>query len=243
MRHLILTTFLLAAHVTADESKANPAADRAAFEKAAAGAAWAEVFSDSCTEDWEAKWFLDGKVGTVTNSPEGMAPTAGPEFRNDAHHMVLWTKDSFAGDLKIEYDYTRLDEVPNCVTILVSSANNQIVSRCKLNFSPTNVGMEPVYWNGPDHAALLYNGGWLWDLKTNEGRELPDLPPPNGGDVHRMAFHHAIPANLCGDAREELVLWDPTATEFYIYTPAPLNESDYRRYAPTARQYNPRLMD
>jgi hypothetical protein len=41
--------FLLAAHVTADEPKPNPAADKAVFEKAAAGAAWAEVFSDSCT--------------------------------------------------------------------------------------------------------------------------------------------------------------------------------------------------
>jgi|GEM_PF-382950 len=114
--------FLLAAHVTADEPKPNPAADKAAFEKAAAGAAWAEVFSDSCTADWKEKWFLDGEVGTVTNSPEGMTLTAGPEFRNDAHHMVLWTKDSFEDDLKIEYEYTRLDKAPNCVTILYIQA-------------------------------------------------------------------------------------------------------------------------
>ena len=42
-----------------------------------------------------------------------MTLTAGPEFRNDAHHMVLWTKDSFEGDLRIEYASTRLDEAPN----------------------------------------------------------------------------------------------------------------------------------
>ena len=114
--------FLLATYVTADEPMPNPAADKAAFEKAAAGAAWAEKFSDGCTEAWKGKWFLDGEVGTVTNSPEGMTLTAGPEFRNDAHHMVLWTKDSFEGDLKIEYDYTRLDEAPNCVTILYIQA-------------------------------------------------------------------------------------------------------------------------
>tara|TARA_B110000037_G_scaffold71041_1_gene85703 strand:+ start:8431 stop:11481 length:3051 start_codon:yes stop_codon:yes gene_type:complete len=117
-----LACFLLAAHVTADEPKHNPAADKAAFEKAAAGAAWAEVFSDPCTTDWKEKWFLDGVVGTVTNSPEGMTLTAGPEFRNDAHHMVLWTKDSFEGELKIEYEYTRLDKAPNCVTILYIQA-------------------------------------------------------------------------------------------------------------------------
>ena len=114
--------FLLAAHVTADEPKPNPAADKAAFGKAAAGAAWAEVFSDPCTADWKGKWFLDGEVGTVTNSPEGMTLTAGPEFKNDAHHMVLWTKDSFEGELKIEYEYTRLDKAPNCVTILYIQA-------------------------------------------------------------------------------------------------------------------------
>jgi hypothetical protein len=36
--------------------------------------------------------------------------------------MVLWTRDSFAGDLKIEYDYTRLDEERRCVTILYIQA-------------------------------------------------------------------------------------------------------------------------
>ena len=96
--------------------------DRAAFEKASIEVVWSEVFSDNCTEDWKAKWFLDGEVGNVSNSKEGMTLTAGPEFKNDAHHMVLWTKGSFEGDLKIEYDYTRLDEAPNCVTILYIQA-------------------------------------------------------------------------------------------------------------------------
>lgn len=127
--------------------------------------------------------------------------------------------------------------------ILVSSDTNRIVSRFRLNASPTNVGMEPVFWNGPDKAALLYNGGWLWDLKTVKGKPLPDLPPPNGGKIHRMGFYHAIPADLCGDVREELVLWDPTATDIFIYTPGPLDESAYRGYRAGPRQYNPRIMD
>ena len=127
--------------------------------------------------------------------------------------------------------------------ILVSSETNRIVSRLQLNASPTNVGMEPVFWNSPDKAALLYNGGWLWDLKTAKGNPLPDLPTPNGGKVHRMGFYHAIPANLCGDDREELVLWDPTATDIFIYTPRPLDQSAYRGYRAGPRQYNPRIMD
>jgi hypothetical protein len=48
-------------------------------------------------------------VGTVTNGPEGMELKSGPEYKNQAHHMVLWTKESFEGDLKIEYEFTRLD--------------------------------------------------------------------------------------------------------------------------------------
>jgi len=108
--------------LTADELKPNPVAGKSAFEKAVSGVTWMNVLSDPCRKDWKAKWFLDGEIGTVTNCPEGMTLKAGPEFKNDAHHMVLWTKDSFEGDLKIEYDYTRLDEAPNCVTILYIQA-------------------------------------------------------------------------------------------------------------------------
>ena len=72
--------------------------------------------------------------------------------------------------------------------LIVSSASNTIVDRFQVNFSPTNVGMEPVYWHGQDKAALLYNGGWLWDVKSKVGRELPNLPPPNGNAAHRMGF-------------------------------------------------------
>jgi hypothetical protein len=83
---------------------------------------WEEVLCDPGTEDWRELWFLDGEVGTVANTPKGMELRAGPEFRNDAHHMVLWTKDKFEGDLKIEYEYTRLDSETRCVTILYVQA-------------------------------------------------------------------------------------------------------------------------
>lgn len=94
---------------------------RQAFEQADA-VAWVEVFDDPCTGDWTEKWFLDGEVGQVTTGPDGMTLTAGPEFRNDAHHMVLWTKDEFKGDLKLEYDYTRTDDQKRCVNILYIQA-------------------------------------------------------------------------------------------------------------------------
>jgi len=96
-------------------------ADRAAFERASEGK-WQEVFSDPGTGDWTAKWFLDGEIGSVTTGKDGMQLTAGPRWKNDAHHMVLWTKDPFEGDLKIEYEYTRLDFETRGVNILYIEA-------------------------------------------------------------------------------------------------------------------------
>ena len=58
-----------------------------------------------------------------------------------------------------------------------------------------------------------------------------------------MGFYHAIAANVCGDGREELVVWDPTADAVYVYTPEPLDASAYGGYTAGPRQYNPRLMD
>jgi hypothetical protein len=116
---LCLTTPVMAAD--APIPKPDPAQDKAAYEQAAAGN-WQVAFSDPCTGDWRQHWFLDGEVGTVTTGPDGMTLTAGPEFKNDAHHMVLWTKQSFDGDLKIEYEYTRTDHETRCVNILYIQA-------------------------------------------------------------------------------------------------------------------------
>ena len=54
---------------------------------------------------------------------------------------------------------------------------------------------------------------------------------------------HTFGGDLRIDDREELLLWDPTASELFIYTPKPLDESAYRGYQTGPRQYNPRIMD
>lgn len=79
---------------------------------------WTETFYDPGTADWTQRWTLDGKLATVENSATGMSFDSGPEFGDDAHHAVLWTRPSFEGDLKIEYDYTRTDEQTRAVNIL-----------------------------------------------------------------------------------------------------------------------------
>ena len=95
----------------------DPAKDRATFEEASTGP-WKEVFFDECTGDWRDKWFLDGEIGAAETTPAGLRVSGGPRFGQDAHHTVLWTKDSFQGDVKIEYDYTRLDFENRAVNIL-----------------------------------------------------------------------------------------------------------------------------
>lgn len=127
--------------------------------------------------------------------------------------------------------------------LVASSSDGSIVKRFEINDSPNNTGMEAVAWNGPGRPSLLYNGGWLWALETLDGKPLPDLPTPNGMAVHRMGFYHAIPADIAGDQREEIVLWDPTASSVFIYSAGPVDESAYGGYRAGPRQYNPRIMD
>ena len=58
---------------------------------------------------WQEKWFLDGGIAAVSNEKQGLHLEAGPRWKDEAHHTVLWTKREFSGDLKIEYDFTRTD--------------------------------------------------------------------------------------------------------------------------------------
>lgn len=72
---------------------------------------WTLVFSDSGSTNWEDHWFVEGLKARIENTDDGMVFSSGPIPREQASHAVLWTKRSFAGDLKIEYDYTRLDSM------------------------------------------------------------------------------------------------------------------------------------
>jgi len=92
------------------------------FNKLQESPGWQLQFSDPCTEDWKANWFLDGQMATITHTEEGMNFSAGPINRNNAHHAVLWTKQSFQGDVKIKYNYTRKDSQVINVNILFIQA-------------------------------------------------------------------------------------------------------------------------
>lgn len=74
------------------------------------------LFSDPMTVDWREHWFLDGERAILENKEDGLHYTATPSNVNknearelfDAHHAVIWTKQEFAGDIAIRYEFTRV---------------------------------------------------------------------------------------------------------------------------------------
>lgn len=84
---------------------------------------WETEFADTGQENWQEKWSLDGERATVKNTPKGIVFSAGPVKYDDGSHAVLWTKDSFSGDIKIEFDFTRLDSINRDVNILYIQAS------------------------------------------------------------------------------------------------------------------------
>ena len=124
---------------------------------------------------------------------------------------------------------------------MVVDTTGRVLTRFTLNDSPNNTGMETVYWDGPGKPAVLYNGGQLWNGDGTRRATLPGLPPPVGD--RKMGWYHCIPANLCGDAREEVVIYNPWDHRVWIFTPEPPAPTAYRGYVAGPRQVNARLMD
>lgn len=124
--------------------------------------------------------------------------------------------------------------------MLVSTAG-KVLHRFQLNASPNHTGMDAVYWNGAGRPDLLYNGGMLWWGNGRLFAPLPDLPDPVGPP--RQGWYHCIPANVCGDEREEVVVYNPWDKQIHIYTPAPYQAERFTGYRPGPRQVNVRLMD
>ena len=124
--------------------------------------------------------------------------------------------------------------------VLIVAHSGAVLSRFRVDESPNNTGLEIVRWNGPQQGDLLYSPAALFNGRGHKVVTFPDLPAPTGG---KMGWYHCFPADVCGDEREEVVLYDPYSDAAYIYTPAPLDESLFRRYHHGPRQYNARLIN
>lgn len=119
--NLISTYFILLVFAGIMLSCASAKSNRPSKETTGNNSKWEKenlLFEDSGSELWSDKWFLDGTRATIVNSQNGMLFSAGSEYKNDTCHAVLWTKQSFEGNILIAYDYTRTDTSTHGVNIL-----------------------------------------------------------------------------------------------------------------------------
>lgn len=107
---LFLCSLLVATTLCADE-----ASDRFAQLLERSGPV---IWAPAADTDWRKDWFLDGERGRVVPTAEGFELRAGPTPGANADHVVLWSQPEFSGDLRIDFDYTRLDTATRDVNIL-----------------------------------------------------------------------------------------------------------------------------
>ncbi|MDE0636077.1 MAG: hypothetical protein OXI43_09560 [Candidatus Poribacteria bacterium] len=149
---------------------------------------------------------------------------------------------------EVRYGNLLPDASPNLVIrynghhpdLIVVDNSGQIRSRFRVDETPNNTGLEVIRWHGSGNPELIYSPAALYDGRGNKVVTFPDLPPPTGG---KMGWYHCFPADVCGDAREEVILYDPYSDAVYIYTPHPFAPDLFEDYQHTARQYNTRLID
>ena len=125
--------------------------------------------------------------------------------------------------------------------VMTVDVDGKILKKFALNNTPNQTGMDVVYWHGHDRAALICNGGYLWDPIHDRSWQMPDLPPRRGHK--RAGWYHCIPADLNGDGPEEVVLYNPWDETVHLYGSTPPPKDPITGYNAGPRQYNVRLMD
>ena len=146
----------------------------------------AELFLDPCNGDWRKNWMLDGDDASVVNTPDGMV------FKtSETHHAVLWTREEFTGDLRIEYDFTRLDSYFSTgVNILYIQARGMGVAPYVEDIARwSHLRRDPrmdLYFNFMKTLhisyAAYYPDGRFEDDYIRARRYLPKGDVPNGLD-------------------------------------------------------------
>lgn len=166
----------------------------------------------------------------------------------EGHPIISLGFDAVPHGQEIRCGNVLRDASPNLVIrynghnpdLMVVDNKGQIVRRFKVDPSPNNTGLEIIRWNGDRNAHFIYSPAALYDGSGMKVVEFPELPQPTGG---KMGWYHCFPADVCGDSREEVILYDPYSDAIFIYTPEPYESDKYQGYQHTARQYNTRLID
>jgi len=145
---------LCGSSVNAQDSKA-----KKDFEKAQK-LPWELSFEDKCTGNWQDNWVMDGERSKIIQNEKGMDYFAGTEAQNDTCHTVLWTKKIFSGDIKIEYDFTRLDTSSLGVNIIYILASGSGIGPYKEDLFEWNelrtVPAMKVYYNHLNTYHISY---------------------------------------------------------------------------------------
>jgi len=184
----------------------------------------------------------DGKMRAILSGSGQVVDEQGHRILNLGRDIVHHGQEVRCGDVRADSPGNDLVFRPNGhqANLIVVGQEGTVLAKFDVPDSPNNTGIEIVYWDGPGQVGLIYSPAALFDGDGKQVSALDELPPPTGG---RMGWYHCIPANVCGDEREELVLYDPEADTVFVYTPAPFDKDAFKGYAPGPRQYNPRIMD
>jgi len=112
------------------------------------------IFADDGTSgDWQDKWFLDGPAD-VTYSADGMVLDASP----GTGEAVLWAKPIVRGDVRIEYDYTHIDDASNpYVVILFIQAQGTGERVADISTWERPVASYPIYHGEMSNYSITYD--------------------------------------------------------------------------------------
>lgn len=171
---------------------------------------WVKVLDDDFSGDWRQKWTLDGKNATLKNTADGLDFASGPLEGKDESHAVLWTKDIFKGDIKIEYDFTRMDNATKYVNILYLHASGsgkgkfsediskwselRKIASMKMYFNHMNLYhiSYAAFKNDNDDPGKDYIRARRYIPETDKGLAQTDLLPDNfnTGFFDKGVKHH-----------------------------------------------------
>lgn len=131
-------------------------AEEKAFQQADA-ANWQTVFEDDFKADWKKNWFLDGEKAQLKNTSTGLLYKAGETAASEADHTVLWTRSSFDGDIRVEFDFLKKDDATKFVNILYLFAEGSGVGAYSTDISQwTNLRKIPAMKTYFEHMKAYH---------------------------------------------------------------------------------------
>ncbi|MFM2292343.1 MAG: hypothetical protein RIS29_2156 [Bacteroidota bacterium] len=118
---------------------------------------WETVFEDDFKTDWKKNWLADGEKADIKNIPTGLLYKAGEVPASDADHSVLWTRQSFEGDIRVEFDFQKKDDATKFVNILYLFAEGSGVGEYSTDISQwTNLRKIPAMKTYFEHMKAYH---------------------------------------------------------------------------------------